>query len=113
MEPPAVRGVPGTRLQPRGPEESMALAYLRAGATAFVGCTGSHYSPLSPPYDYFGKPLHDAFWAAIAAGEPPARALFLAKQAFAQHLPHGRTDLFGQAVEAKTMRQYTCLGLGW
>lgn len=113
MDPPAVRIVPGTRLQPRGPEASMALAYLRAGATAFVGCTGSHYSPLSPPYNYFGKPLHDAFWAAIAAGKAPAQALFLAKQTFAQQLPHGRTDFFGQAVEAKTMRQYTCLGLGW
>jgi beta-lactamase superfamily II metal-dependent hydrolase len=113
MVPPAVQAMPGIRLLHRGPKESMALAYLQAGATAFIGCTGSHYSPLSPPYNYFGKPLHDAFWVAIAAGNPPARALFIAKQTFAQQLPHGRTDPFGQAVEVKTMRQYTCLGLGW
>ena len=33
---------------PRSPEDSIALAYLRAGANAFIGCTGSHYSGSSP-----------------------------------------------------------------
>ncbi|MGL4553274.1 MAG: MBL fold metallo-hydrolase, partial [Gemmataceae bacterium] len=111
--PPAARARPETPLRPRGPEASVAIAYLRAGALAFVGCTGSHYSPLAAPYDYFGKPLHEAFWAAVGQGEPPARALHVAKTAFARRMPHGRTDPFSKAVEVKILRQFTCLGLGW
>ena len=113
MTPPASKASPGTPLRPRGPETSVAIAYLQAGALAFVGCTGSHYSPVQPPYDYFGKPMHDAFWAALTQGKPPAEALFIAKKEFARRMPHGRTDAFSQAVEVKILRQYTCLGLGW
>jgi len=113
MSPPASRARPETPLRPRGPEASVAIAYLKAGALAFVGCTGSHYSPTQPPYDYFGQPMHQAFWAALAQGKQPAEALFLAKKAFAREMPHGRTDPFSRAVEVKILRQYTCLGLGW
>jgi hypothetical protein len=113
MSPPAARARPETPLRTRGPEASMAIAYLRGGALAFVGCTGSHYSPLKPPYDYFGKPMHDAFWNAIATGKAPAEALFQAKKEFVRGMPHGRTDPFSRAVEAKILRQFTCLGLGW
>lgn len=113
MGPIAAKARPGTPLRPRGPEASLAVAYLRAGALAFVGCTGSHYSPREAPYDYFGKPLHDAFWAALARGKPPAEALFLAKGEFARRVPHGMTDAFSRAVEVKLLRQFTCLGLGW
>jgi beta-lactamase superfamily II metal-dependent hydrolase len=111
--PPAARARPGVPLRPRGPEASLAVAYLKAGALAFVGCTGSHYSPLARPFDYFGKPMHDAFWTSLAKGRPPALALFEAKTEFAKRLPHGRTDPFSQAVELKILRQFTCLGLGW
>jgi beta-lactamase superfamily II metal-dependent hydrolase len=113
MSPPAARVRPDTLLRPRGPEASIAIAYLRAGALAFVGCTGSHYSPVQPPYNYFGKPMHDAFWVAIGQGKPPAEALYLAKTKFARGMPHGRIDPFSQAVEVKILRQFTCLGLGW
>src|SRR4051812_21143127 len=113
MSPPAARAAAVTLLRPRGPEASIAVAYLRAGALAFVGCTGSHYSPTVPPYGYFGKPLHDAFWAAVTRGEAPARALYSAKREFARLMPHGRSDAFSRAVEVKILRQYACLGLGW
>lgn len=113
MSPHAARARPETPLRPRGPEDSMAIAYLQAGALAFVGCTGSHYSPSEPPYSYFGKPLHDAFWKVINAGVPPAEALFRAKQEYVAGMPHGREERFEHAVEAKIVRQFTCLGLGW
>jgi hypothetical protein len=113
MSPPAVRVQPGTLLRPRGPEASMAIAYLRAGALAFVGCTGSHYSPKQSPFNYYGKPMHDAFWEAIGQGKQPAEALYLAKREYARLMPHGMTDLFSRAIEIKILRQYTCLGLGW
>jgi hypothetical protein len=113
-DPPAAR-VQGaqTPLRPRGPERSIAVKYLLAGASAFVGCTGTHYSPGEPPYDYYGKPMHDAFWANLKAGRPPAEALYLAKKEFARRMPHGRTDPFSRAVELKILRQFVCLGLGW
>ncbi|HNU28787.1 MAG TPA: hypothetical protein PKN00_06290 [Sedimentisphaerales bacterium] len=68
---------------------------------------------MQEPYDYFGKPMHDAFWAALASGKPPAEALFVAKSEFARLMPHGCADPFSRAVEVKILRQYTCLGLGW
>jgi beta-lactamase superfamily II metal-dependent hydrolase len=113
MSPQASQWKPGTPLRPRGPEASMAIAYLNAGAQAFVGCTGSHYSPSKPPYDYFGKPMHDAFWGAVKAGQAPARALFTAKTEYAKRIPHGQNDDFSRAVELKILRQFSCLGLGW
>ena len=113
MSPPAGMMRSGMSLQPRRAESSVALAYLRSGALAFVGCTGSHYSPLKSPYDYFGKPIHDAFWQGINGGRAPARALFDAKREFARRMPHGQTDPFSRAVELKLVREYTCLGLGW
>jgi beta-lactamase superfamily II metal-dependent hydrolase len=113
MSPPAVHARPDVPLRPRGPESSLAIAYLRAGVLAFLGCTGTHYSPRQPPYNYFGKPMHDAFWKAIGQGYAPAESLYLAKKEFARGMPHGMTDPFSKAVEVKILRQYTCLGLGW
>jgi hypothetical protein len=113
MSPPAVRLRPNVPLATRGPEASIALAYLQAGANAFVGCTGSHYSPLAPPYNFFGGPMHAAFWRHIGQGRAPAAALLEAKREFAAAIPHGRTDPFSRAIEQKILRQFTCLGLGW
>ena len=115
MAPPAGMAPVGTVLRPRSPESSIAMAYLRAGAVAFVGCTGSHYSPGDDiaEYNRLGKPMHDAFWARLAAGKRPAEALFLAKQDYLCGMPHGVTDEFDRAAEIKILRQFTCLGLGW
>jgi len=97
----------------RTPDSSIALAFVKNGARAFVGCTGAHYSPIDPPYHYFGGPMHEAFWQRIHAGEPPAKALFEAKVDYFRGLPHGQRSLLGRAIEYKIWRQYTCLGLGW
>ena len=103
----------GTPVPPRSPDNSIALACLANGARAVIGCTGSHYSPLQPPYDYFGGPIHRDFVQAIKSGLPPAEALLHAKQAYAARMPHGLTDPDDAAIEYKTIWQFTCLGLGW
>ncbi len=113
VQPPAFRKTPDVQLRPRTVEQSIALSYLKAGAVAFIGCTGSHYSPVSPPFDYFGQPMHKHFWDGIIAGKNPAQALYEAKKQYAKELPHGQTDPFTQAIEMKILRQYTCLGIGW
>lgn len=117
VEVPAADHGPGDRVVSRTPANSLALAFLDRGAAAFIGCTGSHYSPTEPPYDYFGKPMHSAFWRAIGAGRRPAEALWSAKQDFVRDLPHklpnNRRTPAGIAIEFKTWRQFTCLGLGW
>jgi beta-lactamase superfamily II metal-dependent hydrolase len=97
----------------RTPGTSIALSYLHAGARAFVGCTGTHYSPTIAPYKYFGGPMHSAFWTRIKAGSAPARALFDAKLEYLQNMPHGQTSAVAQAIEFKILKQFTCLGLGW
>jgi beta-lactamase superfamily II metal-dependent hydrolase len=106
-EPPAGRTV----------KHSMALACLERGASAFVGCTGAHYSPLEKPFGYYGQPMHTHFWAAIANGQPPARALFEARQQYLRNMPHPtpnrRTSIDEVAIELKIYHQFTCLGLGW
>jgi beta-lactamase superfamily II metal-dependent hydrolase len=110
---PASRVAIGRPFGAKTPEDSLALSFLLRGATAFVGCTGAHYSPTVPPYQYFGGPLHSAFWRHIGAGSAPARALFEAKVDYIQGMPHGQQGTMAEAIEFKILRQYTCLGLGW
>jgi beta-lactamase superfamily II metal-dependent hydrolase len=106
-------GRPGTLLTPKRPDTSIALSFLRNGARAFIGCTGAHYSPDQPPFDYFGGPMHEAFWRRIAEGSEPASALFGAKRDYIKGMPHGQKKPSSIAIEFKIWRQYTCLGLGW
>jgi hypothetical protein len=109
----------GAAFGDRTPEESIALRVLANGANAFVGTTGLHYSPTEPVakardrYGYLGKPLHQAFFAACARGEPPSRALFLAKLAYVKGIPHAVHSPLVTALECKVFREFTCLGLGW
>jgi beta-lactamase superfamily II metal-dependent hydrolase len=105
----APAGVP----TPKTVDSSIALTFLARGATAFVGCTGAHYSPDEAPYEFFGGPLHRAFWQAHAAGRAPAVALLEAKTQFATAMYHGLEQPIDQAIEFKTLHQFTCLGLGW
>lgn len=112
--PIAARMTDNTAVIARSPENSIALSYLKAGAIAYVGCTGSHYSPDEAPYNYLGKPMHDLFFKEINNGKAPAEALFIAKQKYAARIPH--TDKYGEvltALELKILKQFTCLGLGW
>ena len=110
---PANRHKPGDVIQALTPEQSIALSFLKAGVTAFVGCTGSHYSPTSDAPDSFGGPMHVAFWKRILAGEGPSAALFGAKQDYAAGFPHGMVKPSERAIESKILREFTCLGLGW
>ena len=103
---------------PRTPKDSIALTFLERGARAFVGCTGVHYSPTTPPYGFFGGPMHDLFWKRLADSGKPALALFEAKNDYLLGIPHQRNGspaalAQNEAIELKIMRQYTCLGLGW
>jgi hypothetical protein len=109
----ASQAVYGQPLGIRTTGMSMALSYLHAGVLAFVGCTGTHYSPTVAPYDYFGGPMHAAFWKSCIQGAAPAQALFDAKIDYASGLPHGQTSVTAQAIEYKILKQFTCLGLGW
>lgn len=112
-EPRASRYEPG-RLAPRTPDNSLALRFLRAGALAFIGCTGSHYSPTEPPYNYYGGPMHRAFWRQYVENRlPPAQALLEAKKEYLAGIPHKPGEDLTLAIEMKIFRQYTCLGLGW
>ncbi|OPY94375.1 hypothetical protein A5906_13675 [Bradyrhizobium sacchari] len=103
----------GDPIQVVTPAQSIALSFLAAGANAFVGCTGAHYSPVDGDLNFFGAPMHSAFWKQILAGKRPAEALFQAKIDYIKGMPHGRTKIEEVAIENKILRQFTCLGLGW
>ncbi|HJT36538.1 MAG TPA: MBL fold metallo-hydrolase [Pirellulales bacterium] len=110
----AIDVVPPALISPRAVNASIALSFLNAGARAFVGCTGAHYSPDGNDTSYYGAPLHSAFWRHFILGFPPAEALFQAKTDYLGGIPHRRTrDPVDKARELKILRQFTCLGLGW
>jgi len=103
----------GGPLKQRSLENSIALKMLAAGVTAFVGCTGTHYSP-DATAAFAGGPMHAAFWQhLIGKKQPPALALFNARIDYLSGMPHHQTDLFDQAIERKILKEFTCLGLGW
>jgi hypothetical protein len=113
VDTPASKVVLNRPFGQKSPNASIALSVLRRGALAYIGCTGAHYSPVEEPYEYFGGPMHKAFWARLASGRSPAQALFDAKAEFAINMPHGLRRPLEVAVEFKTLRQFSCLGLGW
>jgi beta-lactamase superfamily II metal-dependent hydrolase len=98
--------------QPKTVENSIALAALRAGYRAFIGCTGAHYSPMTARPDMAGGPMHVHFWRSLATDKFPALALFNAKRAFEANFPRS-DDAGDDAINQKILRQFTCLGLGW
>jgi beta-lactamase superfamily II metal-dependent hydrolase len=112
-----------TRTAPavRTAKDSIALAYLNRGANAFIGCTGAHYSPRLPPYDYASGPLHRYFFEALLLDRlSPAMALWRAKQRYAEGMlsyPNpvdpGGPGAGAGAIERKLYAEFTCLGLGW
>jgi hypothetical protein len=88
------------------PRSSMALMFLLNGANAYIGCTGAHYYPN-------GAPLHAEFWKRLIQGVPASKSLFQSKVKFLSDIPHGHSGDLQTAVELKTWREFTCLGLGW
>lgn len=114
VEQPAYRAPVDRPPAGRGPRSSVALAFLEAGATAFVGCTGVHYSPRPEPGAFGASaPLHAGFWQRVGANLSPARALFETKAEYLRLIPTDPDRLVDQAVGLKTYHQFTCLGLGW
>ena len=111
--PKADRREPGMTIRSRTHEQSIALAFLRAGVNAFIGCTGAHYSPRMQNENFFGKPMHLSFWNGIQNKLSPAEALFEAKKEYATKIPHGLTKAIYKAIEVKILHQFTCIGLGW
>lgn len=95
-------------------DHSIALRFLRAGARAFVGCTGTHYSPGERQLAY-GGPMHLAFMRRYLDERlAPAEALFHARRDYLAGIPYvDGDDVFDRAVERKIWSQFTCLGLGW
>ncbi|MBB5365727.1 hypothetical protein HNQ08_004853 [Deinococcus humi] len=95
-------------------DRSIALRFLRAGARAFVGCTGTHYSPGERQLAY-GGPMHLAFMRRhLDERLAPAEALFHARGDYLAGIPYvDGDDVFDRAVERKIWSQFTCLGLGW
>lgn len=109
----AVQSIPA----PRPPEASIALSYLKAGAVAFIGCTGSHYSGPDPHLDTnYAARLHREFWYSLAQpGTAPSTALHEAKEKYLRWtLDQGaRLDPLDTARRLKNFSQFTCLGMGW
>lgn len=101
----------------RTASDSIALAYLKAGANAFVGCTGSHYSgPSTDPRENAALEFHQGFWHNVArCGMPAAVALHTARLDFGRHLAENSSsmDPLQLARCLKNRSQFTCLGLGW
>jgi len=113
VTPRASKIQPQKEAKPKTSDQSIALTYLKSGALAFIGCTGTHYSPGKQPYNYYGQPLHDLFWSNIKAGQAPALALFNARKKYSVGIPHRLADAYSVAIELKIFRQFCCLGLGW
>ena len=102
---------------PRVAERSIALSYLKAGANAFVGCTGAHYSGPDPDEDVnYALPLHAAFWKTLPkVGHSASLALFGARKYYGDLIGSGHVERepLDLARRLKNRAQFTCLGLGW
>jgi beta-lactamase superfamily II metal-dependent hydrolase len=103
--------VPGNRITGRLPDQSIALALLRAGARAVIGCTGAHYSPPESNPDAASGRFHRTLWQGLKSGKDPAQALFATKYDYADSVVT-LTDPKALAIANKTLNQFTCLGLG-
>jgi hypothetical protein len=108
----AVDAAPDATLSGRAATESLAVAFVHAGARAFVGCTGVHYSPPGNSIKSAGAPMHEAFLGELSKGEAPAQALFNAKRTCLRKI-QAAGSVEELAVGLKIIRQFTCLGLGW
>lgn len=106
----------GAAVTPRAAADSIALSYLTAGANAFIGCTGAHYSgPATDRKDNLALEFHEMVVTNLVQGrQPPARALHEARVQFGAKLAHDATmEPLALARRLKNRSQFTCLGLGW
>jgi hypothetical protein len=84
------------------PANSICLRFLRSGARAFVGCTGTHYSTPGTETTYNGPLFHRLFFEHLMAGKTPSEAFFRAKRDYA---PEADT-----AIEEKILHQFVFYG---
>jgi hypothetical protein len=63
-------------------DNSIALRFLQAGARAFVGCTGIHYSVLGTVPNDNGQLFHSLFWGKVVGGKAPLQAFFETKREY-------------------------------
>ncbi len=102
---------------PRASDQSIALSYLRAGANAFIGCTGAHYSgPNADPDVNYALRMHSAFWKTLPHVQHSASlALFGARKYYGELIGSGQLERepLDIARRLKNRAQFTCLGLGW
>ena len=115
----ACDALPGQPVGSKQPATSIALRYLSNGAQAFIGCTGTHYSPPPNQPVSAGGAMHDGFFRYLGSVRDggrvvgPAEALFLAKLDYVKNMPHGVKDQLSVAAEYKVLHEYLCLGIGW
>jgi beta-lactamase superfamily II metal-dependent hydrolase len=106
----------GEPVAARTASDSIALSYLSAGANAFIGCTGAHYSgPATTSEDNLALDFHQLLLGNLAQKKlPPSRALHEARLDFGTKLAGGRLmEPLALARRLKNRSQFTCLGLGW
>ena len=108
----AQRARAGRPLADRVDNQSFALSTLARGAHAYVGCTGTHYSPKGKAAHKYGGPFHLAFLDAFAGGALAAEATWKAKQSYLEYVAQ-ITDATELAYATKILSLFTCLGLGW
>lgn len=84
------------------PANSICLRFLRSGAKAFVGCTGTHYSTPGTETTYNGPLFHRLFFEHLMSGRTPSEAFFRAKRDYA---PQADTD-----VEQKILHEFVFYG---
>lgn len=114
VKPKAQSAEPGTSLEPRSAQDSVALALLDHGANAFMGFTAFHYVPNGTIDLGFGARLHWYVWENIAhGGLQPAEALFQAKTRFIKEPNLADAHILDRAAAMKTFWSATCLGFGW
>lgn len=111
------RDAGATQIAPRVVERSIALSYLNAGGSAFVGCTGAHYSgPDTDPDVNYASRMHGAFWKALPQAKySAAEALQSARTEYSKDIAARAGDMesLDLARRLKNRAQFTCLGLGW
>jgi len=84
------------------PADSICLRFLRSGAKAFVGCTGTHYSTPGTETTYNGPLFHRLFFEHLMSGKKPSEAFFRAKRDYA---PEADTS-----VEEKILHEFVFYG---
>jgi hypothetical protein len=80
------------------PADSICLRFLRSGAKAFIGCTGSHYSTPTTETNYAGPLFHRLFFEHLMTGKKPSQAFFRAKRDYSPE-----ADM---AVEQKILHEF-------